>query len=370
MELLLGTRKGFFSLESKNGGGNWSVAKTAFLGDEANLVVEDPRSGDFFAALYHGHFGVKLHRSSDRGAAWTEVGVPVYPEKPEGVKEILEFSGKEYPWKLLKIWALEPGPESEPGALWCGTIPGGLFVSRDNGNSWQMCRPLWDLPERKTWFGGGEDFAGIHSIHVSPGDPGHLTLGVSCAGVWKTLDGGKSWKQSANGMRAAYMPPDQQMNPYVQDPHQLAVSPADPNIAWAQHHNGIFKSEDGGDSWKEIGNVPISNFGFAVVAHPTDPETAWFVPAIKDEHRIPVDGALCVLRTRDGGQSFDVLREGLPQEHAYDLVFRHALCVDSTGNWVAFGSTTGNLFVSSNGGDSWTVARQHLPPIYSVRIAK
>jgi photosystem II stability/assembly factor-like uncharacterized protein len=135
-----------------------------------------------------------------------------------------------------------------------------------------------------------------------------------------------------------------------------------------QHHNGIFRSDDGGANWVEIAEAGPSTFGFPVVVHPDDPDTAWFIPAIKDEKRIPVAGAVVVTRTRDGGKSFEVLRNGLPQQHAYDLVYRHALDIDASGNRLAFGSTTGNLWVSEDQGDSWQSISQHLPPIYGVRF--
>lgn len=144
---------------------------------------------------------------------------------------------------------------------------------------------------------------------------------------------------------------------------------AQPDVLWVQHHNGVFRSTDGAERWHEIPNVAPSTFGFAVAVHPRDPDTAWFVPAIKDEKRIPVDGAVVVSRTRDGGKSFDILRNGLPQEHAYDLTFRHALAIDETGDRLAFGTTTGSLWVSENGGDSWSIVSHHLPPVYCTRFA-
>jgi hypothetical protein len=151
--------------------------------------------------------------------------------------------------------------------------------------------------------------------------------------------------------------------------HRLAQCRAAPECLWAQHHNGIFRSTDGAASWHEVKDVPPSVFGFAVAVHPEDPDTAWFVPAIKDERRIPVDGRVVVTRTRDGGQTFDVLRRGLPQEHAYDLTYRHALDVDRTGRALAFGSTTGSCWVSDDQGDHWQCLGEHLPPIYCVRFA-
>jgi hypothetical protein len=171
-------------------------------------------------------------------------------------------------------------------------------------------------------------------------------------------------------MRAGYMPPDRQGDPLAQDPHRIVRCPAAPDHLWSQHHSGIFRSTDDAASWREIepGAAP-STFGFAVAVHPTDPDTAWFVPGQSDEKRIPVGGRVCVTRTRDGGRTFDVLTAGLPQRHAYDLVYRHALDVDSLGEALAFGSTTGSLWLSADSGDSWRSVSAHLPPIYCVRFA-
>jgi hypothetical protein len=141
-----------------------------------------------------------------------------------------------------------------------------------------------------------------------------------------------------------------------------------PDVLWAQHHNGIFLSEDGAASWREITGVQPSTFGFAVAVHPRDPRIAWFVPAVKDEARYPAGGQVVVTRTRDGGRTFEILRDGLPQQHAYDLVFRHALDVDETGHALAFGSTTGSVWVSDDGGDSWQGIAAHLPPVYAVKF--
>jgi hypothetical protein len=205
---------------------------------------------------------------------------------------------------------------------------------------------------------------------VNPRDSRHITLGVSCGGVWQTTDGAQTWENRANGMWAAYMPPDQQNNPNVQDPHRVVQCAAAPNAFWAQHHNAIFRSTDGAASWQEVPNLGPSIFGFAVAVHPHDPDTAWFVPAVKDECRVPVDGALVVTRTRDGGKSCTILRQGLPQQHAYDLVYRHGLDVDETGNRLAFGSTTGSAWVSQDQGDSWHCISTHLPPIKCVRFVR
>ena len=363
--LFVSTRKGLFTLDRTASG--WGITRTAFLADPVSIVL-DAGGGRIYAALDLGHFGVKLHRSADGGETWEECAPPAYPPKPEDLDD-RDANGKEIPWRVEKIWALSPGGADEPGVLWCGTLPGGLFRSADGGDSWELNRPLWDVPERRYWFGGGYDVPGIHSICVDPRNSRRVLVGISCGGAWRTEDGGASWACRSQGMRAEYMPPERAYDPDVQDPHALVQCRSRPDALWVQHHNGVFRSTDGAESWQEIENVPVSGFGFAVAVHPQDGDTAWFVPAIKDERRIPVDGKLVVTRTRDGGRSFDVLRDGLPQEHAYDLIYRHSLDVDSTGDRLAFGSTTGSLWVSEDQGDRWQCVSAHLPPIYCVRFA-
>jgi hypothetical protein len=367
--ILVSTRKGLFTV-SRNGAGQnpWQISKVDFLGDNVSIALHDRRDGRIYAALDHGHFGVKLHRSLP-GGSWEECAAPAYPEKPEGLVDT-DGWGKPIAWTTVRIWALEAGGADEPSVLWCGTIPGGLFRSSDSGVSWELLRPLWDHPKRQNWFGGGADLPGIHSICVDPRDQRTVRVGVSCGGVWLTTDSGASWECRADGMRAAYMPPERAYDPTIQDAHFLAQCSGEPDKLWVQHHNGIFRSGDNGESWQELKDVPPSSFGFAVAVHPKDGDTAWFVPGISDERRIPPSGQLVVTRTRDGGKSFDVLRSGLPQNHAYDIVLRHALAIDSEGECLAFGSTTGGLWVSEDQGDSWMCISHDLPPVYAVRFAR
>ncbi len=363
------TRKGLFTLERSASPGRSRRAN--FLGDNVTLVMHDPRDGTLYAALNHGHFGAKVQRSRDGGATWQETAPPNYPEKPaDYVPKNIPAEGTPVDWALKLIWALSPGGRQQPGVLWCGTLPGGLFRSEDAGDSWEINRPLWDEPRREEWFGGGADQPGIHSVCVDPRDHRQLLVGVSCGGVWRTRDEGKTWDIAGQGLRAEYLPPERQFEANLQDPHLVAQCAASPDTLWVQHHNGIFRSTDGAATWDEIKDVKPSVFGFPVAAHPQDPNTAWFVPAVKDDKRFPAGGSVVVNRTRDGGKTFETLTRGLPQEHAYDLVFRHALDVDETGERLAFGSTTGSLWFSENGGDSWSTASSNLPPIYAVRFEK
>jgi hypothetical protein len=356
--LLVATRKGLFTLQR---GDRWQITKSAFMGDPVSMVLHDPRSDTLFAALNLGHFGVKLHRSRDGGANWHEIAVPSYPPQPEGA------AGPA--WSLVQVWCLETGGDDHPGLLWAGTMPGGLFRSDDDGDSWTLVRSLWDRPERLEWFGGGADSPGIHSICVDPRDSQRITLAVSCGGVWQSEDRGASWRVTTDGMHAAYMPPERATDPNIQDPHRMVSCAAAPDVFWLQHHNGIFRSTDGASHWQEIAPSKPPRYGFPVVVHPHDPATAWLVPAAADESRYAPDGAMCVHRTRDGGSNFEELRGGLPQEHAYHLVYRHCLDIDAAGQCLAMGSTTGGLWLSENSGEHWEALQLHLPPIYAVRFA-
>lgn len=369
--IYVATRKGLFTIERKANAATpqWAITQSDFLADNVTIVTPDPQNNHLYAALDHGHFGVKFHRSKNFGQSWEECATPTYPEPPDDyVEQPSAMSGKPIPWKLQLIWSIQPGGENEPGVLWCGTVPGGLFKSNDYGDSWTFIRSLWDIPDRQEWFGGGLDYPGIHSICVDPRNSQHVYLGISCGGVWFTPDGGETWSCRASGMRAEYMPPDRMNDPNIQDPHLLVQCRNHPDYFWTQHHNGVFRSTDSANKWHEITESIPSNFGFAVAVHPDDPDTAWFVPAIKDEKRIPVDGNVVVSRTRDGGKTFEILREGLPQQHAYDLTFRHALDIDGSGCRLAFGSTTGSLWITENQGDSWSCISNHLPPIHCVRF--
>lgn len=353
-ELLVGSRKGLFRF-AKNGAGWQQAGAPDFLAEPVSALMKDPRDGAIYVALYHGHFGSKLHRSDDDGKTWKELPAPAFPTSEEPDAPALQM-----------MWCFAAGGADQTGLIWCGTLPGGLFRSEDRGESWELVESLWNRPERAKWFGGGYDWPGIHSILVDPRDARRLTLGVSCGGVWLSDDAGATWEQGGHGLRADFLPPDQQTDPTSQDPHLLSACAADPDRIWCQHHCGIFVSSDRGRTFDEIEGVKPSAFGFAVVAHPAKRDTAWFAPAVKDACRVPVDGKLVVTRTDDGGKSFTAFADGLPDELSYDLVYRHALVAGADGLQMAMGTTTGNLWASEDGGQSWQVLSGHMPPIAQV----
>jgi len=366
------TRKGLITVV--RGGEGWHIDRTDFLAQPVSMVLADRRDNTLYCALRLGHFGPKLHRSEDRGKNWQEIAVPAFAaaRTAADTRTTADAAATDKDQKAPSvdmIWSLEAGGVDESGVLWAGTIPGALFRSADKGDSWQLVTALWDLPARAEWFGGGYDQPGIHSICVDPRNSNRLVLAISCGGVWYSEDAGASWSHRTQGMRAAYMPPERAYEPNIQDPHRMVACAAQPEALWVQHHNGMFRSTDRGLNWQEIENVQPSTFGFAVAVHPNEPDTAWFVPAVKDECRVPVNQQLVVTRTRDGGRSFESLRTGLPQSECYDLIYRHGLDVDAAGQCLVMGSTTGNLWISENQGDSWQLAAGHLPPIYAVRFS-
>jgi hypothetical protein len=350
--LYLGTRKGLFIAECS--GDRWALHPPHFRGDEVSQVL--PSGERVFVALRLGHYGAKVHRSLDGGATFEEVPTPAYPPEP---------SGEPFTWAVQQIWALAEGGGD---TLWAGDLPGGLWRSDDAGESWSLNRALWDHPSRKKWFGGGYKQPGLHSIVVDPRDAARLTVGLSIGGVWRSDDAGGSWRPATHGMRAPYMPPALQHAAHTQDPHALAQCAAAPDVWWCQHHGGLYRSTDDAATWREIPEAPPSAYGFPMAVHPADPDTAWRVPAESDACRVPVDGRFVVTRTRDGGASWDVLTRGLPQEHAYHLVLRHALDVDTAGRHLALGTNLGGVWTSGDGGDSWALLSNDLPPVNCVRF--
>ncbi len=383
--ILVGTRKGTFIVGKRQG--RWEPALAGHAGAGSNYVARDPHTGTIWALLGHGHWGAKLSLSRDGGATWQDAPQIKYPpgarylgiDMPgEDDAEAPPAGPKYRPATLLKLWCIAFGPN---GRVYVGTIPGGLFVSEDGGETFELNRPLWNHESRggdlfsgagtgvTHWYGTpaaeGEFAPGIHSIVTDPRDPDRLLVAISTAGVLETTDGGKSWRGRNKGMLNDYLPDP--AAEWGHDPHFVTACPAAPDHVWQQNHSGVFYSADGAATWRRVSDPGKGvHFGFPVAVDERDGRTAWLVPGRADSQRTAIDGGLFVARTRDGGQTWEQLREGLPQRNAYDVVYRHALA--NSGGTLAFGSTTGNLYVSEDGGDSWETVGNNLPPIYSVRF--
>ena len=347
------------------------------MGLPVSMIYVDERTDTWWAGLPHRHWGQKLHRSTDGGKSWQQVATPRYPT------HIPLKNGK--PAALKLIWCMAQAGADRPNELWLGTEPGGLFHSKNNGDSWELVESLWQQRVASDlWFGAGKDAPFIHSIVVNPLNNNHLYIAVSCAGVYESVDYGATWQPRNVGLKATYLP-----NPNAEighDPHLLLACQTGLSVfslentefplekspfstseltLWQQNHCGIFRSINGGQNWTDVTDKNgIANYGFALAIDPKNPNRAWVIPALSDEMRVPHDLALCVCRTDDGGRTWQQLREGLPQKHCFDIVFRHAFVIDN--QTLAFGTTTGNLFLSENGGDSWRCLSSHLPRIDSL----
>ena len=382
--ILVGTRKGTLVVERKSG--RWRPRLAGHAGVGVNFAARDPETGTLWAALGHGHWGAKLSRSTDDGKSWEEAPQVAFPEGARYLGTPLPSEDGEVgatvvrDATVLKLWVLAFAPG---GRMYVGTIPGGLFVSDDGGDSFELNRPLWNHPSRggdlfttdgtghTDWFGTpaseSSEFApGIHSIQIDPRDPDRVLIAVSTAGVLETTDGGQSWRSRNQGLINEYQPDP--TAEWGHDPHAIRLCPGQPDHVWQQNHCGVFHSTDGAATWEKVSQPDKGvHFGFPVAVDAEDGGTAWLVPGRSDMQRTAIDGGLFVARTRDGGRTWEALREGLPQENAFDVVYRHAL--DNDGEHLAFGSTTGNLYVSEDRGESWLTVANNLPPIYSVAFA-
>lgn len=387
--ILVGTRKGTFIVEKSNG--RWQPRLAGHGGAGVNFVARDPYTGRLWALLGHGHWGAKLSISDDDGASWADA--PAQIKYPEGARFIAQdmyedasaqfgvgWRNSTKPATLAKLWVIGFAPQ---GRVYVGTIPGGLFESRDAGASFSLNLPLWNHPSRggdlfagdgvgeTKWFGtpaseGGDFAPGIHSIVIDPRDPQRMLVAVSTAGVIETVDGGQTWNSANQGMAMDHTPEPEAE--WGHDPHYIEQCEGDPNHIWQQNHVGVFYSADAAKSWRKV-SAPDQgvHFGFPITVDATNGRTAWVVPGRSDQQRTAIDGGLFVARTEDGGATWKPLRQGLPQECAYDVVYRHALA--NHDGAVAFGSTTGNLYVSEDGGEGFATVANNLPPIYAVRFA-
>lgn len=358
--LLVASRKGLFVVRGQSA--LWEISGHHFAGDAVSQVMVDPRNGHWYAALRLGHFGVKLRKSTDQGANWVEIAAPAFPPKPQTGP----LAADPTPWNVEMIWSLAPGSAAEPGTLWAGCMPAGLFKSEDGGQSWVLNKPLWENPRRLEWMGGGNDFPGMHSVLVDPRNAQHISVAISCGGVWQTSNRGESWTLTADGMTADYLPPGVAQDPNTQDVHRMVQCAAQPNVLWVQHHCGLYRSTNGGAQWDHLAVPAPSAFGFPVACDPQNPLRAWYAPAQADSHRYAVDGRMVVNRTDDGGATFQSFSRGLPQTHAYHLVYRHGLELAPDRNTLAMASTTGGLWISPDAGEQWHCVSRDLPPIAAV----
>jgi photosystem II stability/assembly factor-like uncharacterized protein len=353
-ELLLGTKKGLFVLQGDPGAG-YDLVTRAFAGEPIDYAMRDPRNGRLFATSTSPFYGPKVWYTDDAAGEWNQAQGVALPEGGEAA--------------LARIWVLVPGEED--GLLYAGGDPGVLFESRDGGESWQLNEPLWNHPTRKDWQPGGGGLC-LHSIVPWPGDPSRLLVAVSAAGIWLTEDGGRSWRRGNRGLVARYLPEETREDATALCVHHVERAPNRPERLFLQFHGGVYRSDDAGESWEDIGDGLVSDFGFPLAVDPDDPDSAYVIPLKADVDRVTPEGQVRVFETRDAGGTWSARGDGLPQADAFLTILRLAFArlAGDDGLELYFGTTTGEVFGSGDAGASWFNVTSQLPPIYSVSASR
>jgi hypothetical protein len=355
--LLVGTMKGAFLLRSDADRRKWRLEGPHFQGFAVYSMLHDGRTARnrTYAAANNPFFGSALRSSEDYGGSWSE------PERY--TIKFPEESGR----ALKQIWQITPGRAAEPDVLYCGVEPAALFESRDGGETWEPNRGLLMHEHQPVWQPGAGGLC-LHTIVLDPNNPDRMLIAISAAGVYRTDDGGKTWKARNVGVRAEFLP--DKYPEFGQCVHKVVHHPSKPERLFLQNHWGLYRSDDWGDSWTDIANGVPSDFGFAMQMHPHDPETVYIVPLESDMFRCTPEAKLRVYRTSDAGASWDPLTDGLPQKNAYETVLRDALTADShEAAGIYFGTRSGKLFGSMDDGATWRELADGLPPVVCVKTA-
>ncbi len=352
--LMVGTAKGLFLYAANPARTKWEVGGPHLAGHPIYSVGHDGRHGHrFFASVDNPFFGTTLRWSDDLGRTWTD--------GTSGVIKFPEDTGQ----SLKRIWQIVPSGRN--GTVYAGVEPSSLFVSHDRGEHWEFVRGLFDHPHRPQWEPGAGGMC-LHTILPHPKDANKLTVAMSTGGVYRTEDGGATWHARNVGVRAEFRP--DKYPEFGQCVHKVVRHPARPDTLFLQNHWGLYRSDDGGDNWKDIANGVPSDFGFCMAMHPHDPDVVYIVPLEADMYRCTPEGKMRVYRTRDGGKHWEPLANGLPQKNAHETVLRDALCVDELDPaGVYVGTRSGKVYASPDGGASWSLVTDGLPPVLCVRTA-
>jgi hypothetical protein len=364
VRVLVGTRKGAFVLTADGRRETWDVTGPMFGGWEIYHVAGSPADPDrLWASQSNGWFGQIVQRSDDGGTTWDPVGNDFTYDGEPGTHEYYDGSSK--PWEFHRVWHLAPSAD-DPDTVLAGVEDAALFRSTDGGHSWEELAGLRTHASGRSWAPGAGGLC-LHTILTDSAEGDRLLVAISSAGVFASDDGGATWEPSNRGLSSEFLPDaDAEVGHCV---HKLASHPSRPEVVFMQKHWDVMRSDDGGRSWREISGDLPSDFGFAIGVHAHEPDTVYVVPITSDEQHYPPDGRLRVYRSRAGGNEWEPLTNGLPQEHCYVNVLRDAMAIDTMDPCgVYVGTTGGQVYGSPDAGDSWRPIVRDLPAVLSVEV--
>jgi len=364
VRVLVGTRKGAFILTSDEARKDWKVQGPEFAGWEIWHIKGSPADPNrIYASQNSGWFGQIIQRSDDGGATWNPVGNDFSYGSETGTH--LWYDGTPHPWEFARVWHVEPALD-DPDTVYAGVEDAAIFRSKDGGGTWQELTSLRTHESSSGWMPGAGGM-GVHTIVQDPAVPGRIYVAISAAGVFRSDDEGETWRPMNKGLHSNDLPdPDAEVGHCV---HRIAKHPSNPETLFMQKHWDVMRSDDAGESWQEVsGNLP-SDFGFPIDVHAHEPETIYVVPILSDSYHYPPDGKLRVYRSKTGGNEWEPLTKGLPQENCYVNILRDAMAVDSLDSCgIYFGTTGGQVYGSADSGDSWAPIVHDLPAVLSVEV--
>jgi photosystem II stability/assembly factor-like uncharacterized protein len=388
VRLLVGTRKGAFILTSDGKRQDWEVSGPHFAGWEIYHLKGSPvDSNRIYASQTSGWFGQIIQRSNDGGKTWEQPGTPageptttpegmpkaesnkfVYDTSSESGKSMtthMWYDGTAHPWEFKRVWHIEPS-FTDPDLVYAGVEDAAIFRTTDGGKNWHELPGLRGHGTGPKWQPGAGGLA-VHTILLDPKNPARMYVAISAAGAFRTDDAGKTWKPINRGLKSQYIPdPNAEVGHCV---HRIALHPSRPDVLFMQKHWDVMRTDNAGDAWTEVsGNLP-TDFGFPIDVHAHEPETIYVVPIKSDSEHFPMDGKLRVYRSRSGGNEWEPLTKGLPQKDCYVNVLRDAMCVDSMDSCgVYFGTTGGQVYGSTDSGNTWNAIVRDLPAVLSVEV--